>query len=345
MTKRRLPRRELLRTSVATTAAAFACTGWAYGNLEADAMTVSGVIRADQLGMTLPHEHVLVDFVGADKVSPERYDQNEAFELILPHLKQVRDLGCQSLAECTPAWLGRDVSLLRRLSEASGIQLLTNTGYYGASSGKYLPKHAFTEDADSLARRWIAEWTDGIEGTDVRPGFIKIGVDSGPLTEVHRKLVQAAARTHLKSGLVIAAHTGDGNAALEQLKILRQEGVDGNAWIWVHAQNEKDPAVRRQVAEQGAWISLDGISPTSIARHVEMVVNLKQAELLHQVLISHDAGWYSVGEPQGGTYRGYETLFAEFLPALRKAGLTDADIELLTVSSPAKTFSIGIRKR
>ena len=170
-------------------------------------------------------------------------------------------------------------------------------------------------------------------------------MDGGPLTEVNRKLVQAAARTHLKSGLAIAGHTGDGNAALEQLAILRQEGVDGSAWIWVHAQNEKDPAIHRQVAEQGAWVSLDGNSPTSIDRHVDMVVNLKQAELFHRVLISHDAGWYSVGEPQGGTYRGYETLFAEFLPALRKAGLTDAEIKLLTVTSPAKAFSIGIRTR
>ena len=133
--------------------------------------------------------------------------------------------------------------------------------------------------------------------------------------------------------------------AMEQLEILRQEGVDGSAWIWVHAQNEKDPAVHRQVAEQGAWVSLDGISPTSIEQHVEMVVNLKQAELLHRVLISHDAGWYSVGEPHGGTYRGYETLFTEFLPALRKAGLTDAEIKRLTVTNPATAFSIGIRRR
>ena len=65
----------------------------------------------------------------------------------------------------------------------------------------------------------------------------------------------------------------------------------------------------------------------------------------HRALISLDAGWYSVGEPHGGTYRGYETLFAEFLPALRKAGLTDAEIKLLTVTSPAMAFSIGIRTR
>ena len=62
------------------------------------------------------------------------------------------------------------------------------------------------------------------------------------------------------------------------------------------------------------------------------------------MLISHDAGWYSVGEPRGGSFRPYDTLFAEFLPALNKAGFSDEDIELLTVTNPAKAFSIGVRR-
>ena len=82
MILRHLPRREFLRKGGATAAAAIACAGWAKADLESEVMTVTGPIGADQLGVTLPHEHVLVDFVGADKVSPERYDQNEAFEVI-----------------------------------------------------------------------------------------------------------------------------------------------------------------------------------------------------------------------------------------------------------------------
>ena len=80
MKLRQLPRREFLRTGVATTATAIACAGWANGDLNARVMTVTGAISANQLGVTLPHEHVLVDFVGADKVSRERYDQDVAFE-------------------------------------------------------------------------------------------------------------------------------------------------------------------------------------------------------------------------------------------------------------------------
>ena len=116
--------------------------------------------------------------------------------------------------ECTPAYLGRDPVLLQRLSRAASLQILTNTGYYGAANDKFLPPHAFTESADQLAARWIREARDGIDGTGVRPAFMKIGVDAGPLSAVDEKLVRAAARTHRATGLPIYSHTGNGIAAL-----------------------------------------------------------------------------------------------------------------------------------
>src|SRR5262245_27478206 len=82
-------------------------------------MTVRGAISPSQLGTTLVHEHVLVDFIGADKVSPSRYNQEEAFETALPVLKDLKKRGCTTMIECTPAYLGRDVGLLKRLSEAT----------------------------------------------------------------------------------------------------------------------------------------------------------------------------------------------------------------------------------
>src|SRR5688500_1653370 len=67
--------------------------------------TATGAIPADRLGLTLMHEHVLVDFIGADQVSPGRYDRDRAFSAVLPHLQQARTLGCDTLVECTPAYL------------------------------------------------------------------------------------------------------------------------------------------------------------------------------------------------------------------------------------------------
>lgn len=301
--------------------------------------TVQGPVSADTLGITLIHEHVMVDFIGAEQVSPERYDADEVFRVALPHLQQFRELGGRTLVECTPAYIGRDPRLLRRLATASGVRLITNTGYYGAANDKYLPRHAMTETAEQLADRWLKECESGLDGTDVRPGFIKIGVDTGPLSDVDTKLVRAAARVHQRTGLTIASHTGPGVPALAQIALLEELGVSPRGWIWVHAQSEKDSALHLQAARRGAWVEFDGIAPNTIERHVELVSTMKKAELLDRVLISHDAGWYHVGEPNGGTFRAYDTLFSRFLPALREAGFTADEIRQLTVENPAHALS------
>lgn len=296
--------------------------------------TVSGAVSADRLGVTLMHEHVLVDFIGADRVSPARYDADQAFTAVLPHLRQLRALGCDTLVECTPAYLGRDPGLLKRLSEASGIAILSNTGYYGAAKDKHLPAHAFTETPGQLAARWIREWERGIDGTTVKPAFMKIGVDEGPLSDVDRKLVHAAAITHRETGLPIASHTPTGAAALEQLDVLDRASVPLSAFVWVHAQSERDHTFHTRAATRGAWVEFDGISPASVARHVDLVRQMKDERLLGRVLVSHDAGWYRVGEPGGGEFRPFDTLFTTFLPALRSAGLDEADIRQLLVTNP-----------
>ncbi len=293
--------------------------------------------------MTLVHEHVLVDFIGAEKVSRSRYDADEAFRTILPHLHELRERGCRTLLECTPAYLGRDPLLLRRLSEASGLQVVTNTGYYGAASDSAVPKHAYGETPRQLADRWTAELRGGIEGTGIRPGFVKLGVDAGPLSEIDRKLVEAGALCHLDTGLTLAVHTGDGVAALGILSVLKRLGVSPEAYAWVHAQNEKDAATRSSVARQGAWVELDGVGPKSLEAHVEGVVDLLRRNQLDRVLVSQDAGWFHVGEPGGGTYRPHTFLFDTFVPALRARGLGEAEVRTLLVENPARAFAIRRR--
>jgi predicted metal-dependent phosphotriesterase family hydrolase len=304
--------------------------------------TVRGPVAAADLGVTLVHEHVLVDFVGADKVGRHRYDADEAFRVVLPHLAAVKERGVRTLVECTPAWLGRDPALLKRLSEKSGLHIITNTGYYGAAQDKYVPAHAQGESAERLAERWTAEWRDGIEGTGVRPGFLKTGVDAGPLSPIDRKLVTAAALCHRRTRLRIHCHTGDGRAAMDVLGVLALMKVPPEAFVWVHAQNEKNLALLRDAASAGVWIELDGVSEESSAAHVAAVVELQRAGHLEQVLISQDAGWYRVGEPGGGRFRPYTYLFDGFLPELRRAGLMESDVRTLTVDNPARLLGTAV---
>ena len=313
-------------------------------NLVDSVMTVLGPIPPAAMGATLPHEHIMLDFIGADKVSRDRYNRDTVIKAVLPHLEQLPDFGCRTFVECTPAYIGRDPVLLKRLAAATHLNLLTNTGYYGAGHNKFLPDHALTESADDLAEVWLREWRQGIEDTGVRPGFIKIGVDDGPLSNLHRDLIRAAARTHLGSGLTIAAHSGDGRAALEELTILDAEGVSGAALIWVHAQNESDPVLHWHAAEQGAWVEFDHISPSDVGRHVELVAGMKERGYLHRVLVSHDAGWYEIGQPDGGKFRPYDTMFTEFIPALRQRGFSEVEVSLLLVANPRDAFTIRVRK-
>jgi len=344
-------RRFLHRTlgAAATTLLADGCTRTVVRSATAmpasRAMTVRGWIDAADMGPTLPHEHALVSFQPYAEWArqPLTYDRDEVVRIVLPRLRRLRDLGCRTFVDATPMNVGRDVALLRRLSEESGLHLLTATGNYAARENAFLPPHVFSLDAESLAARWIREWTDGIDGTGIRPGFIKLGFNGRALSEVERKLIHAAALAHRATGLTIGAHTGPVVAALEQLDILERAGVHPSAWIWIHAQGEPDSARHIAAARRGAWIEFDGIDPTSLERHVEFVTRLRDAGLLDRVLISQDAGWYAAGQPNGHMTRSYEVLFAAFLPALRARGFSAAEVDTLMVRNPARAFAVRVR--
>jgi phosphotriesterase-related protein len=307
-------------------------------------ITVDGRIPAASMGTTLVHEHFLVDFIGADKISFNRWNRDEVVNKVLPYLLEAKKQGVKTILDCTPAFLGRDVLLLKRLSDESGLHVLTNTGYYGAVENKYLPKWAFIETYEQIAKRWIDEFKNGIENTAIKPGFIKISVAEGRLSELHQKLVKAAALTHLETGLTICSHTGVATPAFEEIELLKKMGVHPSAFVWTHAQAEADNAKHVKAAKLGSWISLDGIGWGDFEKYAESIDNLKAAGLLNKVLISHDAGWYKPGEKDGGNFTGYANVFLQLFPLLKRRGFTDRDVQQLLVKNPAEAFAIRVRK-
>lgn len=229
------------------------------------------------------------------------------------------------------------------LSEKLGVQILTITGYYSAMGGKYIPEHGFTETSEQLANRWIAEANNGIEGTDVFPGFIKISVERKPLGEINRKVVEAACITHKATGLVIMSHTGLAEPAFQQLQILKSFGIDPSAFIWTHAHNESDFAKHIEAARMGAWIAFDNFTPAQLEKFVEFALIMKKQGLLNKILFSHDAGWFDPGKPDGGKFRGFMEIEEQLIPALRKGGLKQKDIDQLFIFNPANAFKVEVR--
>jgi phosphotriesterase-related protein len=283
-------------------------------------------------GSILVHEHVLIDFIGADRISPSRYSRDDAFRAAKPKLDALKPFGCKRLIECTPNFIGRDPLLLARLQDATGIELWTNTGLYGAANHKFLPAYAKDESPRQLAARWIAEWKGGVDG--VKPRFMKIGVNIAPLHPWDRKLVEAAAITHLETGLPIASHTsGGGRAAFEQMAILSRYKVPLDRFIWVHAQIEKNTRFHHDAARAGAWVSFDGIGESSLDENLAMFKHMVGAGVLQRCLVSQDSGWYRVGEPAGGQFNGYTYLYETFLARV------PVDFhQMLLVTNPHRAF-------
>ncbi len=168
----------------------------------------------------------------------------------------------------------------------------------------------------------------------------------------HVKIITAAAKAHLRTGLVIASHTGPDNPAFAQINILKKEGVDPSAFIWVHAQGGTLEGNIR-AAKNGVWISLDNIrkrsniepgAQNSVEWYADRIIRLKSEGLLSRVLISHDSGWYDPAKPGGGTFNGYNDIFDTFIPVLKDKGLTDDEIDRILVKNPQEAFKMKNKK-
>ncbi|MDP4223080.1 MAG: phosphotriesterase [Bacteroidota bacterium] len=309
-------------------------------------MTVNGQESPGKMGTTLEHEHILVDFIGADSTGYFRWNRDSVIKNVLPLVIEAKNRGVKTIVDCTPAWLGRDPLLLRSISRQAGINFITNTGYYGANKNKFIPESFYTSDAQEVANIWIKEFENGIEDTGIKPGFIKIAVDpADTLSPEHRKLITAAAIAHLKTGLVIASHTGPDNPAFAQIEILKSLGVDPSAFIWVHAQRGT-PEGNIKAAKEGAWISLDNVRKNTGTPefYADRIAELKKEGLLNKVLISHDSGWYDPAKPGGGQINGYTDIFDSFIPLLRARGFTNDEINQVLVRNPREAFKVRIRK-
>ena len=130
---------------------------------------------------------------------------------------------------------------------------------------------------------------------------------------------------------------------MQQIELLKENAVDPAAFVWVHAQAEKEKSFHQKAAKMKSWISLDGLGWGDHGNYVDSIERLKKAGLLQRVLISHDAGWYKPDEP-GSSFTGYTDIFRKFIPLLQNKGFSGEDLNQLLVKNPWEAFSIRIKK-
>jgi len=302
-------------------------------------MTVKGPVSPGNLGLTLPHEHVFSIF-GKSPVRYPDYNQEKLMDSVVPYLNKLKSLGVKSIVDATAAYFGRHPELLKSISDETGINIITNTGYYAASGDKYVPKHAYNEDAMKISERWIFESQNSIDGTEIYPGFIKTAIDDGPVSDIDKKLIRAAALAHKTSGLVIQTHTGKNvQGAFEVLDVLAGNGVNPEAWIWIHAHHVGQPEDLMRAAKKGAWISFDGINEERSPHILKMTKHFKDEGLLNKILYSHDGNSFRRDE----TRKDYHYLLTGFKEQFVTSGFGENDFVQITEKNPANAFAIKKR--
>ncbi|MBL8062924.1 MAG: esterase [Anaerolineales bacterium] len=304
--------------------------------------TIKGSIAADSLGLILPHEHLFTDLRGPNAGGYAQAEASAVVNLVGPYLAEASASGVTAMIECSTVGVGRNLSILQSLADVTPIHLVAPTGVYRDA---YIPNVLREVSEQFLAEMWTKELTEGIEGSSIRAGFIKLAMsdNDGP-TALEVRNLRAAVMASQNTGAAIASHTIGGKVAMREMDVLEQAGLDLHRFIWIHAQTEPDISILKEAAQRGAYIELDSVGAPfqSQPELLETALALIAAGYTRQLLLSHDAGWYNParadGLPEEG-YRGYTALTSDFIPALLQRGLAQEQIRLITINNPADAFA------
>jgi phosphotriesterase-related protein len=291
--------------------------------------------------LSLPHEHLFTDLRGPYVADYAQGNPEAVLQVVGPHLSDAAAAGVTAMVECSTVGVGRNLRILQRLAEATSIRIVAPTGVYRDA---FIPESLRDKSEEEVAELWTRELMQGIEATSIRAGFIKLAMsDDGP-TELELRNLRAAAKASQNTGAVIASHTIGGEIAKQELDVLEAAGLDLHRFIWVHAQTEPDVSILKEVARRGAYVELDSVGAPfqAQAELLEKVSVLIESGFTDRLLLSHDAGWFQPGRPDGlpeSGYRGYTALTRDFIPALLQRGLSEEQIQQITVHNPATALA------
>ena len=220
----------------------------------ASIQTVLGPVDADELGVTLIHEHVRFRDEAVAEQWPGFYDAEGEMDAALQHVSATTEHGVKTIVEPTAMFGGRDVEFIRRVAEQTGVNLVACTGIY---TYDYLPHYFANRSDDQMAEHFVADIERGVQGTDIKAGFLKCAADEPGVTPNVEKVHRAVARASLQTGAPIMAHSRPAsNTGPRQMEIFAEEGVDPGKVQVAHTGDTDDLDYIERVLDTGAWIGL-----------------------------------------------------------------------------------------
>jgi len=301
-------------------------------------MTVCGPIAPAEAGYTLSHEHLLCDLWPFLRSYDAILDDEK---LAVKELTDYQQAGGRTIVDCTSGGLGRNPNALRRISKATGVHIVMGAAWYRE---EVYPPLVRELDTNSLANRIVDELTVGVDGTDVRAGFIgEIGTERKFITPGQERVFRAAARAQRRTGVAIATHTTHfGELALEQIALLREEGVSPDRIMISHLGDRHDFDPLLAIAREGVFLSVDNIGylgqgyPSDELRAANVCRLITEGHLA-QIVLGGDVCLKQHLLAYGG--KGYAHVQRKFLPLLTERGVSPEAIHQITVLNPGRLLA------
>ena len=337
--------------------------------------TVLGPVSPSELGPTMTHEHLLIDFLCMFNPPPEASARARAQEPItLQNLGWVRynpysnrdnlllgdedtaieeaslykRAGGGTIVDATTIGIGRDPLALARIARATGLNVVMGAGYYVDAVH---PEGMDTLAEPDIAAQIVADITQGVGDTGVHAGIIgEIGC-TWPLTANERKVLRAAASAQRETGAAILIHPGRNEAApREILDVLAESGADVGRTIMGHLDRTvSNFDTLMDLASSGCYLEWDlfgnessyyplsDISMPSDAQRIDVIAKMVAEGYGERIVVAHDVCTKHRLVRYGG--HGYGHIVENIVPRMRQR-LSAQEVDAILVQNPARILTI-----
>lgn len=314
--------------------------------------TVTGPVRADQLGRCLSHQHVLFGYPGWEGAVLAPFKWEEALQQSVAVLKDAKErCGLQTVVDATPADCGRKVDFLKEVSLQTGVNIIASSGYYyeGEGAPAYFKfRMAYGNAKEEIYQMMLKEVTEGVGDTGIKTGILKVATSANQITEYEDLFLQAAGRISAETGIRIITHTQNGTMGSEQAKRLKAYGAKPEHIMIGHLDNCTDMDELLKIFEEGVYGGFDrlgiqgftGALPES--RRLAEIIGLAGSGYADRIILSHDSIVRMLGDPWIYSEQDAKDLsnwnwthvFEDILPHLTKMGLNPEIAENMVTKNP-----------
>lgn len=293
--------------------------------------TVNGDISKDKLGVTMAHEHFIVDL---DRVRKDGVSKIETVDEVIPEIKKMMELGVKSAFEVTTNDMGRDPLKLKEISDITGLNIVCSTGFY---LSEYHPDVLNKLTKEEIAEIYIKDLTVGIDDTGIKAGLIgEIASNKTAFISNEKKILEAAGVASVKTGSAVSTHTGK-FAAKETIDILLNEGVNPDKVIIGHQDLIDDIDYHVSLLQRGINIGFDTCGKSAYVKdeiRARNIMKLIEKGYGDHIVLSNDVSRRTYFTSFG--QNGYLSVMNIVVPFLKEYGIKDSDLHKLLVDNPSR---------